>query len=602
MTLKNIFFIFLLTTSCLISQNDYLGAGENSGIVVSASSDGEGTNAQNTIDGSGLDAAKMEASRFLAQSTLGFDEYEVNRVLEMGMESWLDVQMSLAPSYLSPVHDDIFIRAKQRFEEVKSSEDEEYYGPWGLHFNYAWWQVNMTNEDLLRHRIALALSEILVISMNSDLIDFGPGLASYYDLFVKHAFGNYRDILTDVTLHPCMGYYLSHLSNPKSDERNNIHPDENYAREIMQLFTIGLYMLNPDGTRQLDDLGNFNSTYDNDDIKELAKIFTGLSGSAWSPEALEYFERENMNAPPVSFGEGIYTYSRTEPMRMYQSQHESGPKTILKKYTIPGGQSGMEDINDAINILFNHENVGPFIGTRLIQRLVKSNPSPDYVRRITEVFNDNGNGVRGDLGAVVRAILMDEEARSCDAQRVPANGMLREPIVRYLHFARMIETFSVSGEYWNNGFRFREQTKQHPLMSPTVFNFFQPDYQPVGEFTEKGLFGPEYQIHDTQTSIGYINEVNFWTIWQTLSWSWEIDRDDLFVVRTDLDKLVEIADDDEEIINYLDNYFTHGRLSDDTREIVRDAISAIDFPEFYPQKLGLAMYLILISPDYTVLK
>ena len=604
------YLLFIATFLCHNIANsqssEYLGAGNDESLTIFTSSNFFNTTGDNTANGKGLDAEIMEASRFLAQSTLGFNLTDAEQVQNLGFENWIDFQTSLAPTYLSPHHDEIFTTAKEIYDMNKDDDDEDYYGPWGLHFNYAWWQVNMTNEDLLRHRVALALSEILVISMNSDLIDFGEGLSDYYDLFVKHAFGNYKDLLMDVTLHPCMGYYLSHLSNPKTDEENKIHPDENYAREIMQLFTIGLYELNPDGSRQLDGQGNFIPTYDNNDIRELAKVFTGLSGSEWSYQALEYFEMNGMTPPPVVFGEGIYTYSREGQMKMYEDQHESGSKTILKNHIIPNGQTGLKDVTDAINILFEHDNLGPFLGRFLIQRLVKSNPSPAYIQRITNVFNDNGSGARGDLGAVVKSILMDEEARSCEWQQAPTHGMLREPIVRYLHFARAIPTFSPMEYYWNNGFTFRENTKQHPFISPTVFNFFLPDYQPVGDFSNEGIYGPEFQIHDTQSSVGYINEVNQWTIFQTLFFSFESFDDDLsnnpFVVSTELSELAEKAQNTEELINYLDKSLTHGRLSDETRQIIREAISILNDPSLLEIKAAFALYLIMISPDYTILK
>ena len=605
MKYMTIFLALIISITLFAQSQEYIGGEFIEGVTVSSSSNFSTTEALNTINGNGLDAKRMEASRFLAQSTLGFNETQIQDVMNLGIESWLDQQIALPVTHLTPVHNDIFATAKANYDANKEADDEEYFGPWGLHFNYAWWQVNMTNDDLIRHRIAFALSEILVISMNSDLQDFGEGLSDYYDMLLDHAFGNYEDLLVSVSLHPCMGYYLSHMSNPQTNLEENIHPDENYAREIMQLFTIGLYMLNSDGTRQLDNESNFIPTYDNHDIKEMAKVFTGLSGNSWSAEALMYFEMEGItNPPPVTFGEGIYQYSRTDPMKMYENQHEAGSKTILKSNVIPNGQTGMKDVLDAISILFNHDNTGPFIGTRLIQRLVKSNPSPEYVNRVTQVFNDNGNGVRGDLKAVISAILMDEEARTCEWQQDPYHGMLREPIIRYMHFARAIDNDSPMNYYWNNGFSFRENAKQLPMASPTVFNFFLPDYQPVGEFTTQGIFGPEFQIHNTQTSAGFINQVNQWTLWETLFWSWEEYGEQLNVdaIHTDFTKLGQIAEDTEELINYLDNIFTHGRMSDDTRQIIRNALAPLIYPGANELQARIALYLTIISPDYAILK
>ena len=602
---KQIIFILIVVVSIgLNAQDEYFGAGNTDGVKVTTSSNFFNTNGTKTIDGSGLDAKSLEASRFLAQATIGYEEKHIQHVVELGIENWIDIQLLLQPSYLLPEHNKIFEEAKEAYDDNRSVNEEEYYGPWGLHFNYAWWQTNLTNEDLLRHRVALALSEILVISMNSDLIDFGEGLSHYYDVLLKHSFGNYKDLLTEVTYHPCMGYYLSHLNNPKTDVRNNINPDENYAREIMQLFTIGLYELNEDGTRKIDADGNFFPTYDNEDIKELAKVFTGLGGSEWSDEALEYFAEQNMNIPQIAFSSdiGIYTIRRTSPLKMYNFFHEPGDKTILKKHVLSNNQDGDKDIEEAIDILFNHENVGPFIGKRLIQRLVKSNPTPQYVERVAKVFAKNGKGERGDLGAVVKAILLDAEARSCEWINDSKQGMLREPIVRYTHLLRSLPKDSPLGNFWNNGFFYRELSKQHPLMSPTVFNFFQPDYQPVGDFSGKGLVGPEFQIHDSQSSVGYINQMNLSTIYDVMFWSWEEHRSDDLLVRPDFSKLLSISGDKEALINKLDLMYTHGRLSDDTRNIIREATAQFNDPNTYEFMVKLAVYLIMISPDYNILK
>ena len=437
----------------------------------------------------------------------------------------------------------------------------------------------------------MALSEILVISINSDLDGFGEALASYYDLLMVHAFGNYKDLLKDVALHVSMGYYLSHLNNPKSIPAENIHPDENFAREIMQLFTIGLYMLNQNGTRQTDGQGNFIPTYDNNDIKELAKVFTGLG-----PGAIN--ENVDWTNEPY-FGLGIWGTDMTVPMIMYPEWHEPGPKTLLGQYTIPGGQSGMDDICDAVDFLFNHQNVAPFISYRLIQRLIKSNPSPGYVSRIASVFNNNGSGERGDLKAVVRAILLDPEARECSWQQQPDHGKLREPILRYTHAAKALPLDSPLGRYWNNGFSFLDATKQHPLAAPTVFNFFLPDHQPNGPIANNNLFAPEFKIHDSRTSVGFINQVNQWAVWNSLWWSWEENDPN---VEYDLSSLVPMAEDPEVLINHLDILFTNGQLSDESRTSIRTALQGLIWGDYQYDRARLGLYLILISPDYAVFR
>ena len=206
---------------------------------------------------------------------------------------------------------------------------------------------------------------------------------------------------------------------------------------------------------------------------------------------------------------------------------------------------------------------------------------------------------------MVKAILLDEEARSCEWIQEPTQGMLREPIVRFTHLARVVPKDSPLGYYWNNGFFYRELTKQHPMMSPTVFNFFLPDYQPVGEFAEEGLVGPEFQIHDTQASIGYINHVNLNTLFEVMFWSWENSKywGENLVVRPDYEAMAKISNDTEALINYLDIMFTHGRLSDRTRNIIRKALEPITgYENSNRDRLKAALYFIMISPDYTILK
>jgi len=237
-------------------------------------------------------------------------------------------------------------------------------------FHSAFTNYAMTGEDLLRARVALALSEIFVISEVGALDGEPLGWASYYDLLLQHSFGNYRDLLYDITLHPCMGVYLTHLNNPKTDTTQNQFPDENYAREVMQLFSIGLYELNLDGSRKLDTAGNFIPTYDLGEIEEFAKVFTGLS---WG-DRNEFGKRF-----PVS------ELGLTIPMQMFDEEHEPGSKQLLNGFVVPDRNpvDGLADLNDAIDNLFNHPNVGPFLARLLIQRLVKSNPSPDYISRVT---------------------------------------------------------------------------------------------------------------------------------------------------------------------------------------------------------------------------
>jgi len=595
---------------------DYIGAGHNSGVSVTSSSNTGGTSANKTVDGSGLNAKVMDASRFLGQSTFGANMSSINQALIMGKEAWINDQFTKVPQNILPAMNNIWSQIY--------ALDPETFGPYALHFNYAWWQINMTNQDLLRQRVAYSLSQILVTSINSDLRDWAESLSSYYDIFINNAFGNYKDILLQVAKHPAMGYYLSHLNNPKTDLENNIRPDENFAREIMQLFTIGLYQLNQDGTRILDGNGNPIPTYDNDDIKEMAKIFTGLYGGAvlpcpdvpLPPQCICY----NSNNPSFcdtlsmtccwwpsapEFGTGIYVLDKTAPMIMSNDNHEPGPKVMPDGTIIHLPNNGMGEVDAAVNYLFNHPNTAPFVSYRLIQRLVKSNPSPAYVGRVAAKFANNGQGVRGDMKAVISAILLDQEATSEAAYPDPAGGKLREPFIRYTHISRAFPTASDQNRYWNNGYGYLDATRQHVMASPTVFNFYLPDFQPVGEIGNSGLVAPEFKLHNTATSVGYINTVHAWTFWNSLMYSWEGSEtfdDGVWLLTNDLEAN---CDDTESLINHLDILLTHGQLSDETRQVMRSVLNPLYWTwdtDWRNWRTRLAIYLFMISPDYNCVK
>lgn len=589
-------FIFLFFASFILAQKyeDYLGAGHDRDIKVTSSSTKSEyptlyrAKAQNTINGMGMDAKMMEASRFLTQATLGPDMNTIKEVVDIGIEQWLDQQFEIESlSYLQSVEDIFHITNQWELDHGADSIDIPERADW-THFMYSYWENNMFNDDLVRQRVALALSEILVLSLSSDLGGMAEGVASYYDILADNAFGNYKDILKEVTYHPAMGFYLSHLNNPKSIPSENIHPDENYAREIMQLFSIGLYELNNDGTRKLDNDGNYIPTYTNDDIKEMAKIFTGLGPGALRPN-------EWVDDP--AFGIGVWIVDLTTPMKMYQAYHEPGEKKLLNGYVIPAGNTGDQDIELAIDNLFNHPNVGPFICKQLIQRLVKSNPTPAYVNRVANVFNDNGSGKRGDLKAVVKSILLDPEARECSWINDSTNGRLREPMLRYFHFARAMDKDHPYGQYYNIAYNFMEETGQMVMVSPSVFNFFLPYFQPNGPIAEAGLIAPEFQIHNSKTSIGYLNNVFSWTRYESLMSNWLQDNPD---VTPDFYNYEPMAKDPEVFLNYIDILYTYGLLTDRTRRILRDNSNQILYNDYKRNRVKLMLYLMMISPDYNI--
>lgn len=588
--------LFLLFHSMLFyaqTYEDYIGGGHDQNITVTTSSDFQPpgweqvAKGSNTLTISGLTGKLIDAGRFLAQATMGADRSTIDSVAKLDFGEWIDQQFALPATYVRPLIQEVYDTTFQRFLAAGGDTMDFPEIPKNEHFDYAWWQVNMTNDDLLRQRVAFALSEIFVISFKSDLRGFGEGAASYYDVLIKNAFGNFKDLLLDVTLHPCMGVYLTHLNNPKSNPARFIHPDQNYAREMMQLFTIGLYELNQDGTRKKDNEGNDIPTYDNDDIAEFAKIFTGLGGGAT-------VSRPDTVIEPM-FGRGISVIDMAEPMAMYEEFHEPGAKNLLNGFVVPAGQTGMEDINATLEHLLNHQNIGPFIGQQLIQRLVKSNPSPAYVSRVAAVFNDNGAGVRGDMKAVIKAILLDEEARSCNWYNDPVQGKLKEPVIRYTHFARALGGFSDNGKFWNSGDDYDDDAGQHPLYSPSVFNFYWPDFQPIGPIGGQGFFAPEFQVHNSRTSIGFVNFVNEWAVEEELLRT----RRPESVVFTNYDEVIKYAEDSEILINDLDILLTNGMLKDDTRQIIKTIIDPV---EDVFEKMKLAIYLMVISADYTILK
>jgi uncharacterized protein (DUF1800 family) len=597
------FLIFILSILPIYSQqySDYIGAGHANGITVTASSSQtrnnwtETAHPSQTINAQGLDAAVYETSRFLAQSTFGTNRNYILNLSNQDFEAWIDAQFLKNSVSIGTTTNEIYLYAKLLFE-MNGGNPEDYTGPDATHFLYAWWQVNMNNEDLLRQRVALALSEIFVISWNSNLEVYGDGFGYYCDVLKNNAFGNFEDLMMDVTLHPMMGGYLSHYNNPKTDTSLNIHPDENYAREIMQLFSIGLHQLNQDGSYVLDGNNNRIPTYSNDDIKEFAKVFTGLGPGAVIA---------NPYGVVANFGVNFYFARKDVPMVVYNNKHEYGPKYLLNGFVIPQGQTGMQDVEMAVNHLFNHPNVGPFIAKRLIQQLVKSNPSPSYISRVAAAFN-NTNGVRGDMKAVIKAILLDEEARSCDWINHPNQGKLKEPMLRYFNIARQIDHVNPSGLDWNVGYNYYLATGQTPLGSPSVFNFFLPDFSPNGSISNAGLVAPEFQIHNSITSIAYLNEVDLWT-YPELGYSiydtYGLGLDDTIL---DFTTLKYYAQDTEVLINELDKLFTHGLLSQETRQTIKTAVDPIMGSDpnidYMHYRVKMAIYLLLISPDYTILK
>jgi len=421
------------------------------------------------------------ASRFLAQASMGASRSEIAWVKTLGYERWIEAQ------FLVP-------RTKTRWNWLTAHgfDAAEYRGTPSGFDAASWWKL-CSSPDTLRQRIALALSEILVVGIDGLRGSWQAFAAAYYfDILEAHAFGNYRQLLEAVTLSPAMGEWLTYRGNVKGNPKTGSLPDENYAREIMQLFTIGLVELNTDGTPRLVG-GVTQPTYDQDDVMGLARVWTG-----W-----------NWNLPGIGEPHTPTTPDfQGQPMVQIAARHETGEKVFLDTI-IPAGTDGTTSMHIALDALFNHPNVGPFIGKQLIQRLVTSNPSPAYVGRVAAAFNGSAGGVRGDLRAVIRAILLDEEARAAPGgDASPAGGCkLREPMLRFCQWARAYHATAANDE-WSIGNTSDPARRlgQSPLRSPTVFNFFRPGYAPPGSAVAKaGLVAPEFQITNETSVVGYVN-------------------------------------------------------------------------------------------------
>ncbi len=438
--------------------------------------------------------------------------------------------------------------------------------------DYAVWRKFLSSPDQLRQRMVFTLSQILVVGLDGiPGADRAYSVLAYLDLLEQHAFGNFRELLEAVTLSTAMGAYLSMKNSRKADSSGR-QPDENYAREVMQLFTIGLVQLNLDGTPRLQG-GAPVDTYGETDVSGLARAFTG-----WD------------NATDKA--------GRTSPMFNRPERHETGEKTFLG-ITVPANTSAIETLRIALDRLFNHANVGPFIGRQLIQRLVTSNPSPAYVGRVAAVFNDNGAGVRGDLAAVLRAILVDTEARDADAALADAHGgKLREPILRFAAWARACNVNSASGD-WRVQDTADPATRlgQSTMRSPSVFNFYRPGYVPPNTaIASAGNVAPEFQI-TTETSVaGYLNFMQ-----AAISDSGGLFSSD---VKADYAAWLPLAGDPAALAAEANLLLAAGQLSAARVTIIRDAIAAMPSATNANRlnRVHAALLLTLAAPEFLVVK
>ncbi len=522
-------------------------------------------------------AKSAEASRFLAQATFGPRMADIDALAASTPDAWLNNQF-LKPQTLHLPNTVAYLATLPA--DMQNGQTS---------FNWSLWKNFVTGDDQLRQRMAFALSEIFVISLDSSLSFAYPrGTAQYMDTLGNKAFGNYRDLLEAVTYSPMMGRYLATLGSAKENLATGSTPDENYAREVMQLFTIGLYQLNLDGSNRLDGNGKPIETYSNADVSGLAKVFTGISWAGPDTSNTRFY------------GGSADPDRQIKPMQAYDQYHSTSQKQFLG-LTIPAQAVATTnaDVRIALDALFNYPNVGPFFGKQLIQRLVTANPSPGYVTRVASVFNNNGAGVRGDMKAVIKAVLLDTEAR--DLANVTArSGKLREPVVRLVQWMRAFNARSNDGRFLlSTTSDPAAQLGQSPLRSPSVFNFFRPGYIPPNSKSGAvGLVSPEAQITSETSVAGYLNYMRS-NISSGIGTSTNSIRD----IQPDYSAEIALATDPDKLVDRVNLLLAAGRLSTTARNQIRDAVASVTIGTANPDadkknRVYLAIYLTMAAPEY----
>jgi uncharacterized protein (DUF1800 family) len=533
-----------------------------------------------------------EAARFILQASLSVTPAEITNIRSIGFDPWLSAQMD-APIAQTGVA----WLASRGYDQVTSANffDNEFPG------DYMIWNQLLTEANGVRKRVALALSEFFVVSLTG--LDFSwrsQGIAYYWDRLNANAFGSFRALLEDITLNPAMGYYLSTRGNRKEDTRTGRVPDENYAREVMQLFTIGLAQLNLDGSLRRDTNGQPIETYTNSDVTNLARVFTGydwdFTGNVRTPAVGDPGRLIN--------GTGYVTRPMTiDPTKWERpsttSQHSTLEATFLGT-TIPANTEGTAALKTALDALFNHANVGPFFARQMIQRLVTSNPSPAYTERVARVFNNNGAGVRGDLRAVFKAILLDAEALGAASLTAPTFGKVREPIVRFVQWGRTFGATSTTGN-WTIGSLGDPSSRlgQSPLRSPSVFNFFRPGYVPANTaIATNALVAPEFQLINETSTSGYVNFMA-----SAIGSTNGVGND----VKAAYTNEIAIAHDSAALVDRLVLLMSANQISDTNKTAIRTALDATTVTQTSSntdklRRIYTAVTLVMAAPDYLVQK
>ncbi|MEO0793894.1 MAG: DUF1800 domain-containing protein [Verrucomicrobiota bacterium] len=529
-----------------------------------------------------------QAARFLLQASFGPTYEDIQYLQQIGIEAWIDEQMSLEKTFTLPY----VLAVKQDYNNGQTDPELDDYPSnssiklFGAGYSTSWARATIQGQDQLRQRVAWALSQVVVASMSATGLANQPQAAAhYYDQFIDEAFDSYEDLLNRVSRHALMGNYLSSLHNQKADLSIERFPDENFAREIMQLFTIGLWELNLDGTRKLDIHGEPIPTYGNEEITELARVFTGLG---YSSSSFMGGYRDD----------GFYM---TTPMKMFPNEHDFGSKTLVTGHVIPARAAtqanGIQDIEDSVYHLVRHPNTGPFVCRQLIQFLVTSNPTPAYVARVSAVFQDNGSGEVGDMAAVVRAILLDPEARD------PMNhlgteyfGHLREPTIRTMHLARVMNLGRFPNLMWWDWGNYRADSLQGPMEAPSVFNYYRPDFRMRGEIAENQLDSPVFEITDSYAAIAFPNRL--WSIAEN-GFRANNGGGNEYDFPPDWSDLLPLANNIDALLDRTSLLFCAGTMTSGTRNIIKTVLESTNNNT---NRVELAVYLTLISPEGACLK
>jgi uncharacterized protein (DUF1800 family) len=576
----------------------------------------------------------VDAARLLAQGAFGANRTEIDRVARIGANAWLNEQFAKPQT----LHVDTVLALR--------ASGTAQYGE----LSASIWKQFFEGSDQLRQRTAFALSQILVVSTRNDALQGQPcAPASYLDMLGKHAFGNFRDVLKDATLHPAMGEYLDMKRSGKALTLTNpdgttfkFYPNENYARELLQLFSIGTVQLNLDGTPKLDSAGKTIPSYDESVVKGFAQAFTGwtfapdkVHDTEWNTPgrwANMYYPSDTIY-PDENVRQAIlcglwktpmapWTITREQngkydicnqqtnpdyntcPKPDLPPPHDTGTKKLLNNVIIPANQTPMQDIDAAVDNIFNHPNVGPFIGKQLIQRLTMSNPQAPYVERVAKAFNNNGSGVRGDMKAVLRAILLDPDVRLHIRSQGPLAGKLKEPVVRFVSFLRAFDAKPSSGLYALPDFSDPTDLYQNPMRAPSVFNFYRPDNPLPGQPANSPVLAPEFALATTNAVTGWadfsanamIRGYGTWLIDSPLAGQY---------IKPDYSKLEPLTQTNiPKMIDELTMLLLGGTITPNFRARLIESASKVTIDQYTPpiERLYVALWLIVNSPEFLVHK